>query len=152
MIKNIYHFIIIFSFVVFGPCLTYAQAVSTGFFVLIEDKTGCTNLIASLSSGEKYCLPNDPVITSVEFESVSDIKYDKASRMKYINLKLSHEGFKILKTLIGRLPDSKLALVIDNKVVGIFDRKGKGLNRIMPIKGDSPNLHWIHDKLQKPKP
>ena len=121
----------------------------TGFYVLIEDQTNCLNLVQSLSEVTIYCLPKDPVITSAEFESVSAIKYDKDLKTKYVNLKLTSDGFKTLKTLTTKLPDARIALLVGDKIVGIYDRKGKTLNRTMPITGESPSIDWIYERLKK---
>jgi hypothetical protein len=129
-----------------------ASQDKTGFYVVIEEQTNCLNLVQSLSEVTQYCLPKEPVITSAEFESVSDIKFDKDRKTKYVTLKLTSDSFKTLKTLASRLPDARLALVVDDKVVGIFDKKGKTLNRSMPITGDSPSIDWIYERLKKKGP
>jgi len=124
----------------------------TGFYVVIEDQTNCSNLVQSLSDVTNYCLPKEPVITSAEFESVSAIKYDKGLKTKYVNLKLSSDGFKTLKALTSKLPDARIALMVDDKVVGIYDSKGKALTKMLPITGQSPSIDWIYERLKKKGP
>jgi hypothetical protein len=124
----------------------------TGFYVVIEDQTNCTNLVPSRSESRIYCLPKEPIVTANEFESLSAVKDDKKTNSRYINLKLTAEAFKTLKTLTSRLPDTRLALLVDDKVVGIFDKKGKSLNRTMKITGPSPSIDWIYERLKKKGP
>ncbi len=154
MIKNLSVTLTIISFHFLGTHQAYSQRASNGFYIVIETKIGCTNLVPGLSRATTYCLPKGPVITSAEFETVSDIKFDAAKQLKSFNLKLSPEGFKILKILAGRLPDSRMALVIDNTVAGIFESKGMIVNQTVPIRGaiDSHEIDWIYDKIKKTKP
>ncbi len=129
----------------------HAQTSPSGFYVVIQDKTGCLNLVEGLTGINIYCLPKAPVIPETEFESVTKVMYDKVNKVKYVDLTLTADGFKILKTLTSGLPDASLALVLQDRVVGIFDRVGKMLNRTIPISGaaDAPQIDWIHDKLKK---
>ena len=153
MIKNLSVIVTFLSFHFLGTHQTYSQKASSGFYIVIETKIGCTNLVPGLNRAT-YCLPKEPVITSAEFETISDLKFDVPKQVKFFNLKLSTEGFKILKTLAGRLPDSRMALVIDNTVAGIFESKGMIVNQTVPIRGaiDSQEIDWIHQKIKKTKP
>ncbi len=128
-----------------------AQDPASGFYVLIENKTKCTNLVHTLSGEKIFCLPKDPVITESEFEQVGPIVLDKASGQKHFDLKLSAAGFEILKTLAGKLPDSQVALVIGGHVSGTYQSNGKVINRTLTIRGaiDSPDIIWMHDKIRK---
>lgn len=152
MVKNLSVILTFLSFHFLGTHQAYSQKASSGFYIVIETKIGCTNLVPGLSRATTYCLPKEPVITSAEFETISDLKFDV--QVKFFNLKLSAEGFNILKTLAGRLPDSRMALVIDNKVAGIFESKGMIVNQTVPIRGtiDSQEIDWIHQKIKKAKP
>lgn len=144
----------IISFLFLFVCACPVQHAPTGFYVLIESKTNCTNLVHAFKGTDTYCLPDGPIIVNTEFESVSDIKIDKQKQVRYFNLKLSPEGFTILKTLSDRLPQSRLALVIDGLVAGIFESNGKLVNRILPINGgiNAPEIDWIHYNLKRTKP
>ena len=150
MIKGL----LIFSLLVVAHYSSLGQSAHTGFYVLIETKQNCENLLPALKGHEVYCLPKEPIIVKAEFEWISEIKYDPRKQSKYFYLKLSEEGFKILKTLAERLPNSKVALVVDGQVTGIFRSNGKVINRSMPINGkiDSAEVDWIHEKLGKAKP
>ena len=154
MIKNLSVIVTFLSFHFLGTHQTYSQKASSGFYIVIETKIGCTNLVPGLSRATTYCLPKEPIITSAEFETISDLKFDVPKQTKFFNLRLSAEGFKILKALAGRLPDSRMALVLDNTVAGIFESKGMIVNQTVPIRGaiDSQEIDWIHQKIKKAKP
>jgi hypothetical protein len=99
-------------------------------------------------------LTKEPIITEAEFESVSEIRYDRTEGVKYLELKLSSDAFKTLKGLKKRLPDTDLALVVDRKVAGIFENQDQIEGRIIPIRGtlNSTEIDWIYRKLKKVKP
>ena len=132
----------------------YSQSATSGFYVIINSKVNCANEVNTLTGHGSFCLPNVPVITSDEFESIGEITRDRDRSIKYLELTLSQEGFTILRTLAGRLPDTRLALVVDNKVAGVFEGMSRYVNRILPISGpiDSNEIEWIHNKIGKTKP
>ena len=136
------------TFLLLGQ-LAHGQS-SAGFYVIMKSKAGCDNKVNAIIGTNTYCLPKNPVIPQTDFDQVSDVIYDKARQIKYVDLKLSQEGLKILKTLAGKLPDTHLALVIEGKVAGIFEIP-KQVNEIVPITGVSPHIDWIHDKIKKSK-
>lgn len=133
----------------------YSQTTSSsGFFVIIKEKTGCANTLFALTGANSYCLPKEPVIPATEFESVTTIQNDLPKQMRYIDLRLTAAGFKILKSLIAKLPDASLALVIEDRVVGTFESVGRMVDQTIPISGamDAPEIDWIYNKLKKKKP
>jgi len=149
--------------ITFGVCLAvlfltfvpaWAQQSPSGFYVIINSKKNCPNKVSSHIGSKMYCVPKEPVITEADFESVSNVKYDSFLQ-KYILLKLTVSGFKSLKFITQRLPDSKLALVIDNEVAGVFDNVDKNVSRTIPISGggiNAPEVQWIYDRLKKKSP
>ena len=131
-----------------------AQQSPSGFYVIINSKKNCPNKVSSHVGSKMYCVPKEPVITEADFESVSNVKYDSFLQ-KYILLKLTVSGFKSLKFITQRLPESKLALVIDNQVAGVFDNVDKNVSRTIPISGGgihAPEVQWIYDRLKKKSP
>ncbi len=138
-----------------GITLTgYAQSTTSGFYVIMRDKTGCVNLLFALTGPNSYCVPKDPVIPATEFESVTSIQNDLPKQLRYIDLRLTPAGFKILKALIAKLPDASLALVIDDRVAGTFESVGRMVDQTIPISGgmEAPEIDWIYNRLKKKKP
>jgi hypothetical protein len=136
-----------------NPGKAEAQQFPSGFYVIINSRKNCPNWLSSHVGPKTFCLPKEPVITEADFESVSEVRYDSFLQ-KYILLKLTASGFKSLKFLTQRLPDSKLALVIDDQVAGVFDNVDKNISQTIPIKGgiNAPEVLWIHDRLKKKSP
>lgn len=132
----------------------FSQHTSTGFYMVIEANSNCTNLAHALSGGGLYCLPEDPIIPESEFEYIGDIEYNRPKGQKRFDLRLSPNGFKTLATLASKLPESKVALVIGGHVSGIYDSKGQIHNRTIVVWGalDSPDIEWMHEKVKKKKP
>lgn len=131
-----------------------SQDSTAGFYVIMKVKKNCPNPITTQDGTKTYCVPKEPVIDESDFESVSEIRFDSLLKQKYIMLKFTANGFKSFKFLVDRLPDSKLVLVIDNKVTGIFDNVGKNfVGRSIQIRGgiNTPAIDWVYERLKKPK-
>ena len=126
----------------------------SGFYIVIKNKKNCPNRLGTHDGAKKYCLAKEPVIAESDFESVSEVRYDSLHRQQYILLSLTPNGLKSLKFLIQRLPESELALVIEDQVAGIFDYMDKNVGRTIPIRGgaNAPDVQWISDRLKKVKP
>jgi len=146
--------LVILAGLLLTPFCACSQGSLSGFYVLIKSNKNCPNRLSSHDGTKTYCLPKEPVITESDFESVSEVRYDSLLRLKYILLNLTSNGLKSLKFLTQRLPDSKLALVIDDEVAGVFDNVDKNIARSIPISGgvNAPEVQWIHDRLKKVKP
>ena len=136
-----------------GPLRVYSQE-TTGFYVIMKYKKGCPHKLFTKDLTKPYCLTKEPIITENEFEEVSDVEYDSLLESNSLTLKLTMDGYKTLKVLTEKLPDTKLALVIDHTVAGIFDNANKVISRTLPIRGgiDGVEIEWIHSKLKKDKP
>ena len=151
MIKKISAILTInfFLFIIVTPA--FCQISDVGFFLMIENKANCTHRVNALMGVTTYCLPDAPVIAKTDFEFVGDVKYNEKSNKEYINLRLSPVGFETLQTLAARLPNTKLALVIEDKVVGIFETLGNIVDPTIPVIGakDSPEMQWIYEKVKK---
>jgi hypothetical protein len=145
----------------FAAVTSYSQSTPSGFYVIINDNTGCVNTVAGFTSfanegiGTKtYCVTKAPLIPVKEFASVSQVQYDKVNDVIFVDLNLTDEGFRILKSLTKSLPDAILGLVIDDRVVGTYNSLGKMVTRTIPISGskDGQEIYWIYNKLSKAKP
>ena len=128
-----------------------AQNMSQGFYIVLNQKK-CTNNVPSLNKKEHWCLSERVFIGVDEFEVLPGIHYDSVYLEKFIALKLTPTGFNKWKTIIISLPDTKLALVIANKVAGTFSNNyGEEPHIIVPLRGsfNSKEIDWIYEQLQK---
>ena len=143
---------LIFLFVLFSAP-SFAQNVATGFYLEIPGaKRSCVNKIPTINGKQSFCVADNPVITATEFESVSEVRYEAAAKTKYIELVLTPKATKVISGLMATLPESKMLLIVDNKVVGIFNPKAieQITGRIIRIDSamDAPEIDWIYDKLK----
>jgi hypothetical protein len=137
------------SWVSFTDCFSQQP---TGFYFAIEDRRNCPYVIYAFDEKRKYCVTKEPIIKDTEFESVSEIEYDLARQSKFVNLQLTKKGFALIKKLASQLPNKKLLLVVNDRVVGTFDGMDQLVSRTVPISGpvDSKEIDWVYDKLKKP--
>ena len=145
-------FLIIFGFfLLLGFPAAFSQNIDTGFFLVIENQENCTHLVHVVTGPITYCVPNNPVISKTEFTFVGDLKLVKGYELSSIDLRLTPEGFKTLETLTVNLPNTKLALVLEDHVVGIFDSKGVIRGSILPVTGkvNSPEMEWLYNRVKK---
>ncbi len=121
-----------------------------GFYVVIKSTRNCPNTLTSHDHLKSYCLPKEPVISSAEFASVTEIQYDSILQLKFMLLTLTRSGHKSIDFITKNLPDAQLALVIDNQVAGIFNNMDKNYGSTIKIMGgvNAPEVEWIHEKLK----
>ena len=139
------------SFVLQGFATAFSQNIDTGFFLVIENPENCAHLVHAMTGPVSYCVPSNPVIPKAEFTFVGELKKVQGYELSSIDLRLTPEGFKTLETLTANLPNTKLALVLENHVVGIFDSKGVIRGSILPVSGkvNSPEMEWLYNWVKK---
>jgi hypothetical protein len=152
MSKQVYSFFFLTLLVVVA-CEAYAQPDATGFYVLLDRKKECTNPFKSLSISTPMCLSKNPIITEVDFESVSTIHTDSLRATKYISLKISKEAYGKVRLMAKKLPRTNLVLVVDGTIIGIISNLDTMGNPI-PIYSDlySSEVDWVFQKLKKVRP
>jgi preprotein translocase subunit SecD len=125
---------------------------ATGFYFAIDDKKNCPYIVYAFDEKKKYCMTKEPIIKASEFESVSEVQYDRARQSKFVNLQLTKKGFALIKKLTAQLPNQELLLVVDDRMVGTFSGTGQLVSRTVPISGpmDSQAVDWVYTKLKKP--
>jgi preprotein translocase subunit SecD len=125
---------------------------SNGFYFVIEDMRNCTNIIYTFDDKQRYCTTKEPILKDSEFEGISEIEYDLLRQSKFVKLQLSKKGFELLKKLTKQLPSKKLLLVVNNRVVGVFNGVNQVISRSIPISGplDSQEIDWVYNQLRKP--
>jgi len=135
-----------------------AQENSTGIFAIIKlDKKHKTKdygrRVFNRSHREKFLIPEQPLIASVEFTSVSKITHDLPALLSYFDIIVSAEGMTRLRNTITALPDTELVLLIDNTVFGRISSKSEQDFRYNKITIASPlkdvDLEWAHGKLDE---
>lgn len=134
-----------------GSPPTFSQNIDTGFFLVIENRENCVHLVHAVIGPVTYCVPGSPVISKTEFTFVGEMKPVKGYELSSIDLRLTPEGFKTLETLTVNLPNTKLALVLEDHVVGIFDSRGVIRGSILPVTGkvNSPEMEWLYNWVKK---
>ena len=137
----------------FIPRASFPQKALNGFYILMENQSKCDHPFPVLHEKTTMCSTEKPIISDKDFVSVSEIMYDSTLFLKVIELKLSTEGFNVLRTLATRLPDSKIALVLDGKVTGIYKGSSGLISQSIPISGsiNSNEVDWIYERLKKMK-
>ena len=139
------------SFLLLGFPAAFSQNIDTGFFLVIQNRENCVHLVNAVIGPVTYCVPSSPVIPKTEFTFVGEMKLVKGYELSSIDLRLTPEGFKTLETLTTNLPNTKLALVLEDHVVGIFDSKGVIRGSILPVTGKvkSPEMEWLNNWVKK---
>jgi hypothetical protein len=122
---------------------------NTGFYIQIDKKTNCPQEVRTFDNVGAFCVPNKPILDRTAFTSVSEIQIDQGKKRKYIDLHISTKGMELLKAVVTSLPNAKLILVVDNKVVGVLKNKDI-VGRFIRIDSDmvSQQIEWIRDRLK----
>ncbi len=113
---------------------TFAQSNSSGFYIVLNEDKNCKNQFKQLNQKIPLCLSERPFVTAQDFEAVSLIYRDTLTFSKYTSLKITDVSFGRLHTLTATLPKIKLVLVIDGRIIGVFENIGTMRNPI-PITG-----------------
>ena len=132
----------------------FSQGLPSGIYIVIPMTRKCANQLTNLDGSKSFCLPDVPVISRKEFENVSNVMFDNARQSGYLMVKLTNDGFKALKVLTEKLPDSNFVLVTGDKVAGVFELKGRLLTRQLPVYGGKNplDMDWIFQSLMKDQP
>ena len=132
---------------------TFLQHVDIGIFVTIKFTKKCEYKLLTLNN-RKICVTSQPVLTVNDFAYITEIKKDPAGTY-YFNLGFSDQGFIKLKKLSAAFPDTQLALVINNTIVGFIKNLDVLRNKTLKIDATSDGktgLEAIHEKLLKALP
>jgi hypothetical protein len=130
-------------------CLGARQSFGqTGFFLLMDKSSKCTNTALSMDKKTEYCITPEPIIEEKEFSIASNISFNLSHTEKYFNLKLTNKALSVWKLLARNMSD-KLVFVVDGRAVGFFSG-GKIAGQIISIsgKGDTNDIDWVYEKLK----
>ncbi len=98
-----------------------------------------------------YYIPQQPLISSTEFSSVTAIIPDIKKFASYFYLKISKEGMNKLKAAALTFPESEFVLLIDDNVFGTIggNKEEDFLIPEIMISGTylSPDVSWAHQRL-----
>jgi hypothetical protein len=146
--------LVAFAIIMMLPSRANSQPSVSGFYVILTIRKNCPHNLSTRDGTKTYCLTKEPVIAESDFESVGDVQFDSLLKEKFILLKLTDNGYNSFKFMANRLPDSRLVLVIDDQVAGVFDHVDKHIGRTIPIRGgiNAAGIDWVHDRLKKAKP
>ncbi len=135
-----------------------AQEKTTGIFATIKlnkknQPTDYGRRVYNRSHREKFQIPTQPLIASIEFTGVSKITHDLSALISYFDIIVSVDGMTRLRNTITALPDTELVLLIDDTVFGQITSKSEQDFRYNKITIASPlkdvDLEWAHGKLEE---
>ena len=130
-----------------------AQESSTGIYIVIKGKKNdeCQNRIFSASKKISVCATPKPILSEVVFESTTEIRNDEIADVSYFNLILSRAGADKLKGIMSRLPDTEMALVVDNTLVGMIGDFRQSQTRLIQVNGKahSTDVIWAYENLKR---
>lgn len=116
----------------------------TGIFLSIECRKHIPKKREMLST-KSICLTQTPIISPKEFESVGNVM-DFGSDV-FFDLRFSPRGYETLLKLTENLPDSRLALVVEDQVFFVFKAAELRLaptfrfQTVMKHKGQMQSVH-----------
>ncbi len=128
----------------------FSVFAQTGFFLVVDNKEHCIHLLKSVDYQQEFCVPEEPIIKSSEFNVEGKLEYDVLKENQFFNLRFSQTGFETLKLICQRLPLKQLVLVVNGKVAGTFDSKKMKPIQLMAINGkaDSKEIKWVYETLR----
>ncbi len=111
----------------------------------------CDNKIKLLNEEKVYCLSQEPVLETDSFESIGEILYDSVYNMRQFKIRLTPLGGKRVSAIAQKLPQHKLAVVVDGILISVLNLDGiyNARNIVIWDEFDSHSLEWIHKSLTK---
>ena len=131
------------------------QAVSqarTGIYITNNlDLEICDHKMKLLNAESVFCLSQEPIIEPDSFQSVGKITFDSVYNTRRFKITLTPKGAKRVNTIAAKLPDHKLAVVVDGVLVSVLNLDGIYNARVIVIwdEFDSHSMDWIHKSLNK---
>lgn len=121
----------------------------TGIFLTVE----CTKDVPRqhvMMSSRTVCLAQSPIILPKEFKSIGNLV--DADKRVYFDLTFTDRGYKALVDLTAKLPQSSLALVVDDEVFFVFkssEQRIAGTFRFNSPAKRHKQLAEVHQKLEQ---
>jgi hypothetical protein len=125
------------------------QAKPGIYLTISQDLELCDHKMKLLNAETVYCISEEPIIELDSFEKVTDMAYDSLFEMRKFRIILTPKGAKYVNTIAAKLPDHKLALVVNGILVSTIDLEGIYSVRTIVIwdQFDSQSMVWIHRSL-----
>jgi|GEM_PF-4843228 len=123
----------------------------TGMYITLDQtEETCERNIKLLNSNLVYCISQEPIIELNMVESISDITYDSLFQLRSFKLKLTSQGSKRVSTIAQKLPNHKLAVVVNGILISVLDLEGIYETRVIVIWDayDSDAIQWIYENLR----
>jgi preprotein translocase subunit SecD len=113
-------FLVLFLIVFSVKLISQEIQLKTGFYRITQNDS-CLNsndyLIIN-DSGEEYCVDINPIVTDVNFQSVSITTDSTINEISYtVGIKLDSSGTVLFKEATGKMVGQKAAFIINNKIV-----------------------------------
>jgi len=131
-------------------CQVIIGQAKPGIYLTINlDLELCDHKMKLLNAESMYCILEEPIIEFDSFEKVTEMAYDSLFEMRNFRIILTPKGAKYVNTIAAKLPNQKLALVVNGILVSIIDLYGIYNARTIVIwdQFDSQSMDWIHRSL-----
>jgi hypothetical protein len=109
--------LLLISLLTVSPAVQDEQQGVTGIFLTIDCRRDIPRRQEMLTS-KSICLTQSPIIFPKDFENVGVVK--ELGSTIFFDLKFTSKGYQTLLKLTENLPDSKLALVVEDQVFFVF--------------------------------
>jgi hypothetical protein len=101
----------------FAPSNLVGDDGVTGIFLTVECRKDIPKRREMLST-KSICVTQSPIINPKEFETIGNVK--ELGSNVFFDLKFTPKGYETLMKLTANLPDSKLALIVEDQVFFVF--------------------------------
>ncbi len=135
---------------------SFAQGNSSGVFMTMEPSKNNRDFAKKIltpdnNKNKALYVPLQPIISSDEFISVSEIINDPGNNESYFNLYFSNEGIAKLKDITTKLAGVKLVLIVNDTFIGDIEAKREIVNKSIQINGpfNSPDVLWAYTSLNE---
>jgi preprotein translocase subunit SecD len=142
------HILIVFFCFTVGTIV--AQPGGTGFYFATPCPKHQKPYTVLLDKSQSVCLPNQPVITIEEIQSVTDL--EETNKTIFFHIILTQAGYKRLQKLTAQLSNGTLAFVVDQQVVSLINLKTNTLHQTIQFKtyvNQRSDLVAVHQKLKR---
>jgi len=102
----------------FAPSSLLADEGVTGIFLTIECRKDIPRRREMLTT-KSICVTQSPIINPKDFETIGNVK--ELGSSVFFDLKFTSKGYETLMKLTANLPDSKLALIVEDEVFFVFE-------------------------------
>lgn len=141
--------IIVLAALLMGNLMAMGQARSGIYLTTNLDLEICDHKMKLLNEKTVFCVSEEPILEVTAFENISEISYDSVFQMRQFKITLTALGATHVNTVAEKLPDHKMAVVVDGKLISVINLSGIYNARSIVIwdEFDSHAMEWIHKSL-----